>query len=370
MEKLLVGDVIYKLRKEKGITQEQLANFIGVSTAAVSKWESGISYPDITLLPVIATFFNVTIDTLLNFKIELSDEEVINIFMECEKLFSSGQLDEAIEKSKKYISKYPYSYYLKLKIGSLFAIYSWKSPDKENGIKKMIGYSMDLFEDVAKNCNKTELVEHALFQLGALYPSIDEEDKAIEALNKIHKSQLDPDVLMANIYMKKKEFKKAREILQSHLYKSINDVSMLCSGLANSYMDDENALYIIERYYNLAINVKKVLSPDGDAVLALSFGYLNFAQVYLKFNEKKKAIRMLQKMIEDLRENDINKLGKFSSVWCFNDIPQGKRTITMNLYENIFKIFEAPEFDLIRDSEEFVSIVRELKELEEKSLNK
>lgn len=57
MEKLLVGDVIYNLRKEKRITQEQLANFIGVSTAAVSKWESGISYPDITLLPVIATFF-------------------------------------------------------------------------------------------------------------------------------------------------------------------------------------------------------------------------------------------------------------------------------------------------------------------------
>lgn len=56
MEELLIGEVVYKLRKEKGITQEQLANFIGVSTAAVSKWESGTSYPDITLLPAIATF--------------------------------------------------------------------------------------------------------------------------------------------------------------------------------------------------------------------------------------------------------------------------------------------------------------------------
>ncbi|EKN40768.1 putative DNA-binding protein [Clostridium botulinum CFSAN001627] len=56
MEKLSIGEVIYRLRKEKGITQEQLANFIGVSTAAVSKWESETSYPDITLLPVIAIF--------------------------------------------------------------------------------------------------------------------------------------------------------------------------------------------------------------------------------------------------------------------------------------------------------------------------
>lgn len=62
MEKLAIGDVIHKLRNDKGIIQEQLANFIGVSTAAVSKWESGISYPDIILLPIIAAFLNVSID--------------------------------------------------------------------------------------------------------------------------------------------------------------------------------------------------------------------------------------------------------------------------------------------------------------------
>ncbi len=131
MEKLLIGEVIYKLRKEKGITQEQLANFVGVSTAAVLKWESGTSYPDITLLLTIATFFNVTIDTLLNFKIELSDEEVMDIFNECEKLFSNGEIHKAIDKSKKYIINYTSSYYLKLRIGFLFIMYSWKSTDEE-----------------------------------------------------------------------------------------------------------------------------------------------------------------------------------------------------------------------------------------------
>lgn len=62
MEKLAIGDVIHKLRNDKGIIQEQLANFIGLSTAAVSKWESGISYPDIILLAIIAAFLNVSID--------------------------------------------------------------------------------------------------------------------------------------------------------------------------------------------------------------------------------------------------------------------------------------------------------------------
>ena len=368
MEKLLIGDVIYRLRKERGITQDQLSNFIGVSTAAVSKWESGISYPDITLLPILATFFNITIDKLLNFKIELSDDEVMNIFSECEKLFSSGDLDEAIEKSKNYIAKYPYSYYLKLRIGFLFTMYSWKSPDKEMG-KSMMGYSIKLFEEVSENSNRVELVEQALFQLGALYPAIGEEDKAIEAIKKIHKSQLDPNVLLAGIYIDKNELKKARELLQSSLYKSINDINFACLGLANSYMKDEKDLSMIEKYHNLSINIKKTFLSNGDSALALSTEYLIFAQTYLKFNEDEKAIDMLNKMVEDMRKHDINKPGKFRSIWCFNEIQDGKCTITMNLYENIFKIFEAPEFDLVREREEFIHLINELKKLEKKSLN-
>ncbi|EPY2307824.1 helix-turn-helix domain-containing protein [Clostridium sporogenes] len=363
MEKLLIGEVIHRLRKEKGITQEQLANFIGVSTAAVSKWESGTSYPDITLLPVIATFFNVTIDILLNFKIELPDDEVMSIFSECEKLFSSGELNKAIVKSKEYIIKYPSSYYLKLRIGFLFTMYSWKSTEEEGGMN-MIKYPIELYEDIAKNCTKIELVEQALFQLGALYPLVGEEDKAIEALNKINKSELDPNLILSNIYMKKNEFKKAREILQRKLYKSINDITFVCFGLANSYIKDKKDLNIIEKYYNFSINIKKILSSNGDSILSLSMEYLNFAQVYLKFGESKKAIDMLYKMIEDIREHDINEPENFRDIWCFNEIPKGKKTITMNLYENIFKIFEAPEFDLIRENKEFIDIINDLKKLD------
>ncbi len=126
---------------------------------------------------------------------------------------------------------------------------------------------------------------------------------------------------------------------------------------------------MIEKYYNLSINIKKVLSSNGDSILNLSMEYLNFAQVYLKFGESKKAIDMLHKMIEDIGEHDINEPENFRDIWCFNEIPKGKKTITMNLYENIFKIFEAPEFDLIRENKEFIDIINDLKNLEKKSLS-
>ena len=60
-----LGSRIGECRKKKGITQDQLAEHIGVSPQAVSKWENDLSCPDITLLPQLADYFNITIDELL-----------------------------------------------------------------------------------------------------------------------------------------------------------------------------------------------------------------------------------------------------------------------------------------------------------------
>ncbi len=60
-----IGTKIATLRRQKDITQEEMANAIGTSAQAISKWERGKNYPDIELLPIIADFFSTTIDNLL-----------------------------------------------------------------------------------------------------------------------------------------------------------------------------------------------------------------------------------------------------------------------------------------------------------------
>ena len=60
-----LGEKIKKLRQFKGITQEQLANMLSISSQAVSKWETGVTNPDITLIPDIAKLFDVSTDELL-----------------------------------------------------------------------------------------------------------------------------------------------------------------------------------------------------------------------------------------------------------------------------------------------------------------
>lgn len=66
----ILGENILKLRKENGLTQEKLASMIGVSFQAVSRWENGTAYPDIELIPKIASIFQVSIDSLLGYQTE------------------------------------------------------------------------------------------------------------------------------------------------------------------------------------------------------------------------------------------------------------------------------------------------------------
>nr|WP_317407767.1 helix-turn-helix transcriptional regulator [Fournierella massiliensis] len=77
LNRMKIGAAIAARRKEKGLTQEQLAARLGVSAPAVSKWETDTSYPDITLLCPLARALGTSVDALLQFEETLSDEEVV-----------------------------------------------------------------------------------------------------------------------------------------------------------------------------------------------------------------------------------------------------------------------------------------------------
>lgn len=66
MDNIKIGKYISYKRKQKGLTQKELGEMLLMSDKAVSKWERGISLPDISLLPELAKIFNITVDELLN----------------------------------------------------------------------------------------------------------------------------------------------------------------------------------------------------------------------------------------------------------------------------------------------------------------
>lgn len=76
---LSLGKKIRELRKARGVTQEELANALGISFQAISKWETGIALPDVTMTPAIARYFGVTMDTLFDFDLREMSEKVDRI---------------------------------------------------------------------------------------------------------------------------------------------------------------------------------------------------------------------------------------------------------------------------------------------------
>lgn len=73
---IYIGENIRRFRRERELTQETLAEFLGVTFQSVSKWERGESYPDITLLPAIAAFFNVSYDELLGYDEAFKEKKI------------------------------------------------------------------------------------------------------------------------------------------------------------------------------------------------------------------------------------------------------------------------------------------------------
>ena len=71
-----INEIIKLKRKELDLTQEQMAEYLGVTTPAVNKWEKGNSYPDIIILPALARLLKVDLNTLLSFNDELTDQEI------------------------------------------------------------------------------------------------------------------------------------------------------------------------------------------------------------------------------------------------------------------------------------------------------
>ena len=102
-----IGTTIKKLRKERGITQEHLAQCLGISPNAVSQWECNRTSPDITQLPLLADIFDVSADILLGIDIAKRELEIKEFSQKCDFLHSQGKNEERLSLCREMTKKYP-----------------------------------------------------------------------------------------------------------------------------------------------------------------------------------------------------------------------------------------------------------------------
>ena len=99
--------MIRRYRKKKNMTQEEMADRLGVSGPAVNKWERGNSYPDITLLAPIARLLGITPDVLLSFREEMTKEEINSLVAQIDAMLQDGSYEEAFLWARGKVEQYP-----------------------------------------------------------------------------------------------------------------------------------------------------------------------------------------------------------------------------------------------------------------------
>ena len=104
---MTIGEVIRKYRRELGLTQEEMADRLGVTTPAVNKWENNNTQPDISLLAPIARLLGITTDTLLSYRDELTDEEISAFVRHLTSEMDKRPYDEVFNEAEGKVREYP-----------------------------------------------------------------------------------------------------------------------------------------------------------------------------------------------------------------------------------------------------------------------
>jgi len=150
---LLIGERIKKYRKNKEMTQDALAQALMVSPQSISKWECGDGYPDITLLPTIANFFEVTVDELIgNDEINAKEDVQKNFF----NVINSLSLDEQLDLALKYHKKYPRNWHIATSLMHRITRYHGNMEDE---YRKLCG---DICERILKDCTDSTMRKSAV----------------------------------------------------------------------------------------------------------------------------------------------------------------------------------------------------------------
>lgn len=153
--KLQLGKTLKRLRREKDITQEELAEILGVSFQSVSRWELGVCYPDMALLPAIASFFNVTVDALLGIDDVTARQKVEQYLSRFQEALAKGDVDACIAIARQGISEFPNDYALLNKL--MYALFlssdaDGNLPGWEEAMQKNDAEITALGERIMKYC--------------------------------------------------------------------------------------------------------------------------------------------------------------------------------------------------------------------------
>lgn len=347
-----INQIIREKRKELSLTQEQVADYLGVSTPAVNKWERGNSYPDITLLPALARLLRTDLNTLLSFQNDLSDAEIISFVDEVDQTVREKGYDTAFQIAMSKIHDYPtcesliYSVIMYLS-GALILYNIAETAQYEKTLEPF-------FERLSESQN-IEIKENAVSML--ITRNLNRKDfaKAEELINTLPSSTIDKEERLAILYTEQGRYPDALSIWESRILNSVTEIQTALMNMLDIAVKEkriEDADYYADIYEQASRLFDTMPYVPYHAKLSLS--------VIKK--DKETCLSALKATLTAMREKwqpERSPLYRHLNSSEINILSEHLLSMMEEEMEN------GSEFAFLNDSREYQELVEELKQKQE-----
>ena len=369
---IYISEKLKQFRKARDLTQEQIAAVFNVSPQSVSRWETGATYPDMELLPSIASYFNITVDELLGVDKIKDKERIEKITKEVDEKWNIGHINDALEILRNAVREFPHEDVLQISLALSLDRKSAAETDEE--IKKdTILEAITIYERVLENSTNDCARNQALFSLSQCYKSVGDKEKAVATAKKLSYACGSSDVVLSTIYEGdelREQLKKNNSIFAGSLANGLYDLAQsmykLDSGVRIKHKSD--ALEGI-KLINKAIGIYDLIYENGDygfGNLHLSLYHCTLAENYYQVNDIDSALSCLEKAAQYAVDFDTLTNFKHHTSLAVHGVEKTGSLIrneqcrNNRCHEMLHCTLTYGYFDLIKDNERFKAVVAKL----------
>lgn len=343
-----INHIIREKRKELSLTQENIAELLGVSTPAVNKWEKGSTYPDITLLPALARVLKTDLNTLLSFHEDLTDIEIENFVNEIDKLVQEQNYKTAFQVAIDKIHEYPTCerliYSAIIYLDGALTLYNIPEPEQYRETFETFYRSLSV-------CEIPEIRDMAITMLIAYARNRGDYTKAEELICTLPFSSIDKEEQLAILYQQQKKYAEAEKIWEHRILNGVTEIQLaLINRLEIALYEnrDTDADFFADKYETIT---SQFSLPDW-------MRYNAHLLIAIERKDKDKSISVLQKMLPVMKEE-----------WEPQNCPlyyskeNAGATILSNKLLDTFceELLCKEEYDFLHNSPEFEEMIAQLK---------
>lgn len=344
-----INQIIREKRKELSLTQEQIADFLGVSTPAVNKWEKGSTYPDITLLPALARLLKIDLNTLMSFNDDLTDIEIENFVNEVDKTVQEQDYDTAFQKAINKIHEYPTCekliYSVVLYLEGALALYNVSEVEQYRE-------TYEIFYKRLATSEIPEIRDTATSMLISYARNRGDFSKAEELINSLPLSTIDKEEHLAILYQRQERYQDAEKIWEHRVLKGVTEIQTALANMLEIALQEkreEDADFFADMYEAVT---RQFCFPEWMC-------YNAHLQLALVKKDKGRSLSILQKMLPAMKkewnpqDHQLYRNANGSGSTFFSS--KLAKTITDELASN-------EEYAFLRDGSDFEELIAQLKD--------